>query len=180
MLYVPPRTLCIDEGLVRYCGKCNLKVYEPSKLGCYGIKMYLLCDTDKNYTYYIDMYRKGGPSLHYSGEKIVDRLITGARIAEGHALVADRFYTSVAIAKALLQRGITYTGTCVERRKFVPKILTKGEMRRNREISEMSSLTVFSERMSLTGYIPARHYHRNFKVVLVLSTEYQLYHQVNF
>ena len=82
LLYVPPRTVCIDEGLVRYNGKCKLKVYEPSKPGCYGIKMYLLCDTDKHYTYYIDMYRKGGPPLHYSGQKIVDRLITGARISE--------------------------------------------------------------------------------------------------
>ena len=51
LLYVPPRTVCIDEGLVRYNGKCKLKVYEPSKPGCYGIKMYLLCDTDKHYTY---------------------------------------------------------------------------------------------------------------------------------
>ena len=179
LLYVPPRTVCIDEGLVRYNGKCKLKVYEPSKPGCYGIKMYLLCDTDKHYTYYIDMYRKGGPPLHTSGQKIVDRLITGARISEGHALVADRFFTSVATAEALLQRGITFTGTCQERRRFVPKILTKQEMRRNPEIVEMSSLTVFSENMSITGYIPARHYHRNFKVVLVLSTEYQLHHQVN-
>ena len=136
-------------------------------------------DTDKHYTYYIDMYRKGGPPLHYYGQKIVDRLITGARISEGHALVADRFFTSVATAEALRQRAITFTGTCQERRRFVPKILTKQEMRRNPEIVEMSSLTVFSENMSMTGYIPARHYHRNFKVVLVLSTEYQLHQQVN-
>ena len=72
----------LTKGLVRYNEKCKLQVYEPSKPGCYGIKMYLLCDTDKHYTYYIDMYREGGPPLHYSGQKIVDRLITGARISE--------------------------------------------------------------------------------------------------
>ena len=94
-------------------------------------------------------------------------------------LLADRFFTSVATAEALLQRGITFTGTCQERRRFVPKILTKQEMRRNPEIVEMSSLTVFSEKMSITGYIPARHYHCNFKIVLVLSSEYQLHQQVN-
>ena len=163
----------IDEGLVRY----KLKVYEPSKPGCYGIKMYLLCDTDKHYTYYIDMYRKGGPPLHYSGQKIVDRLITGARISE--VSLCRQIFTSVATAEALLQGGITFTGIFQERRRFVPKILTKQEMRRNPEIVEMSSLTVFSENMSITGYIPARHYHCNFKVVLVLSTEYQLHQQVN-
>ena len=119
------------------------------------------------------MYHKGGPPLHYSGEKFVDRLITGARITEGHALVADRSFASVTTAEAL-QHGITYTGTFMERRCFVPKILTKEEMRRNPEISEMSSLTV-----SITGYILTRHYHHNFKVVLVLSTKFWLYQQVN-
>ena len=50
--YTPSRLICIDEGLVRYNGNCGLKVYEPSKTGSRGIKMYLLCDTKTHYTQY--------------------------------------------------------------------------------------------------------------------------------
>ena len=47
-----------------------------------------------------------------------------------------------------LQRGITFTGTCLERRRFVPKILTKQEMSRNPEIVEM--FDHFTKQMSST------------------------------
>ena len=174
--------------------------------------MYLLCDTKTHYTHYIELYRKGGPALYYSGEKVVERLINGARIGRGHALVADRFYTSASLARTLLQRGITYTGTCVHRRRFIPRPFA-GEanpalfpLRNDPDMGEMVSKTIYADNMSLTGYVPRRHFHRNFKVVLIrekrylihekpffffadetmvmigndLSTEYQLPQQVNY
>ena len=164
---------------MRFNGNCGLKVYEPSKPCSRGIKMYLLCDTKTHYTHYIEMYRKGGPALYYSGEKVVERLINGARIGRGHDLVADRFYTSASLARTLLQRGITYTGTCVHRRRFIPRPFAAEALRNDLDMGEMVSKTIYAD-MCLTGYVPRRHFHRNFKVVLILSTEYQLPQQVNY
>ena len=178
--YTPSRLICIDEGLVQYNGNCGLKVYEPSKPGSRGIKMYLLCDTKTHYTHYIEMYRKGGPALYYSGEKVVERLINGARIGRGHAPVAHRFYTSASLARTLLQRGITYTGTCVHRRRFIPRPFAGEALRYDPDMGEMVSKIIYADNMSPTGYVPRRHFHRNFKVVLILSTEYQLSQQVNY
>ena len=124
------------------------------------------------------MYRKGGPALYYSGEKVVERLINGARIGRGHALVADRFYTSASLARTLLQRGITYTG--VHKRRFIPRPFATEAQRNDPDMGEMVSKTIYADNMSLTGYVPRRHFHRNFKVVLILSTEYQLPQQVNY
>ena len=126
------------------------------------------------------MYRKGGPALYYSGEKVVEWLINGARIGRGHALVADRFYTSASLARTLLQRGITYTGTCVHRRRFIPRPFAGEALRNDPDMGEMVSKTIYADNMGLTGYVPRRHFHSNFKVVLILSTEYQLPQQVNY
>ena len=178
--YTPSRLICIDEGLVRYNGNCGLNVYEPSKPGSRGIKMYLLCDTKTHYTHYIEMYRKGGSALYYSGEKVVERLINGSRIGRGHALVADRLYTSASLARKLLQHGKTYTGTCVHRRRFIPRPFTAEVLRNDAAMGEIVSKTMYTDNMSLIGYVPRRHFHRNFKVVLILSTEYQLPQQVNY
>ena len=179
-LYTPSRLICIDEGLVRYNGSCGLKVHEPSKPGSRGIKMYLLCDTKSHYTHYIEVYRKGGPALYYSGENVVERLINGARIGRGHALVADSFYTSASLARTLLNSGITYTGTCVHTRRFIPNPLTTKSLRNDPDMGEMTSKALYTDNMSLTAYVPRRHFHRNFKGVLILSTEYQLPQQVNY
>ena len=126
------------------------------------------------------MYRKGGPALYYSGDKVVERLINGARIVRGHALVADRFYTSASLARTPLQRGITYTGTCVHRRRFIPRPFAAESLRNDPDMDEMISKALYADNMSLTGYVPRRHFHQNFKVVLILSTEYQLPQQVNY
>ena len=110
----------------------------------------------------------------------MERLINGARIGRGHALVADRFYSSASLARKLFQHDITYTGTCVHRRRFIPRPFAAEALRNDPDMGKMVSKTIYADNMSLTGYVPRRHFHRNFKVVLILSTEYQLPQQVNY
>lgn len=42
--YIPSNYLAIDEGIIPFKGKSNLKVYCPDKPTKFGIKEYLLCD----------------------------------------------------------------------------------------------------------------------------------------
>jgi hypothetical protein len=42
--YIPSNYLAIDEGIIPFKGKTNLKVYCPDKPTKFGIKEYLLCD----------------------------------------------------------------------------------------------------------------------------------------
>ena len=137
--------------------------------------MYILCDVATRYVLYLEVLRKSGPQNFYSGENIVERAIDGARISLGHALICDRFCTSVELAKLLFQRGVTLTRTCIQRRRFIPDMMKNAELRHD---DEMVTKQVFSESLSLIAYIPRRHSTHNFKAVLLLSTEFQLHQQV--
>ena len=140
--------------------------------------MYILCDVATRYVLYLEVLRKSGPQNFYSGKNIIERAIDGARISPGHALICDRFYTSVELAKLLFERGVTLTETCIQRRRFIPDMMKNAALRHDDEMGEMVTKQVFSESLSLIAYIPRRHFTHNFKAVLLLSTEFQLHQQV--
>ena len=140
--------------------------------------MYILCDVVTSYVLYIELQRKSCPQNYNSASAIVQRAINGANIPPGNALICDRFYTSVELARILLEKGVTLTGTCIQRRRFIPEIMKNASLRQDKEMGEMITKQIFSEYISLVAYIPRKHFIRNFKSVLVLSTEFQLLQQV--
>ena len=140
--------------------------------------MYIIWDVATYYVLHIELHRKSCPQNYNSASAIVERAINGAHISSGHALICDHFYTSVDLARTLLERGVTLTGTCIQRRRFVPDIMKDDALRRDEDMGEMRTKQIFSDSISLVTYIPQRHFFRNFKSVLMLSTEFQLPQQV--
>lgn len=106
--------------------------YIPGKRHKYGIKLFKLCDDDG---YTLDL-------IVYEG-KITNRLSNVATdvvmklcqpyLGVGRSVVTDKFYTSVELAKKLLEKNTHLIGTLRKNRKGLPKKviqqkLQKGEM----------------------------------------------------
>lgn len=50
-LYVPGKNVTVDEQLLPYRGRCPFTQYLPSKPAKYGIKIWVVCDSETYYTY---------------------------------------------------------------------------------------------------------------------------------
>lgn len=130
--YTPGEKVVIDESLVRHRGRTILRQYIPDKKSKYGLKFYKICSPE-GYTWRFKLYRgKGdtGSNLPHA-EAVVLSLMEGL-LNEGRTLYIDNFYSSVPLAKGLLQKSTYVCGTLRKNRKFLPqevigKKLKKGE-----------------------------------------------------
>jgi len=136
-LYEPEKELSIDEAMVLFRGRLLFRQYLPGKRHKYGVKLYMLCEPS-GYTLNFLVYC--GQSDPLSGmshaESVVMKLMEG-RLDVGHELYVDNFYTSVPLAKKLLERQTLVCGTLRRNRKFLPQAvvsskLKKGEVERRR------------------------------------------------
>ena len=48
-VYYPSKNLSLDEGMVPWRGNLHFRVYNPDKPTKYGLKTYMLCDSDNGY-----------------------------------------------------------------------------------------------------------------------------------
>ena len=48
-IYVPDKNLSLDEGMMKWKGRLNIKVYNPNKPTKYGLKFYFLCESQSGY-----------------------------------------------------------------------------------------------------------------------------------
>jgi len=60
--YLPDKEMSIDESLIDWKGRLDIKVFIPSKRSRYGLKSYMLSESKTNYVY--------NWSLHTSEETI--------------------------------------------------------------------------------------------------------------
>jgi len=134
-MYKPSQNISVDEGMVPWRGKLRFKVYSPDKPKKYGVKAYMLCDSDNGYCMKFNIYigktdeedtSPGG--ITYD---LVMELLTKYQ-AKGHHVFMDNYYTSPRLFVNLWQIGIAATGTMRVNRKGLPrrmkeKKLLKGE-----------------------------------------------------
>ena len=128
--YVPFCHLSLDEGMIPTKNRLSFKQYIKDKPICWGIKTFLLCDSENGYIVNAEVYtgKKQDPTT------VVNLGVTGnlvARMTEGYAgqyysIYTDRFYTSVQLAEYLLsEKKICLCGTAMTNRKEFPKQLVK-------------------------------------------------------
>ncbi len=55
-LYQPHSNICIDEGMMAWCGPLAFRVYNPQKPVKYGIKSYIICDSESGYCFGMKPY----------------------------------------------------------------------------------------------------------------------------
>lgn len=153
--FIPTECIVIDEQLVASRTRSPHRIYNPSKPGKYGELIHWSCDG--NFRYFI----KGHPqtkrpcdqnaaALHVAENKakalVLD--LSSNALDGGRNIVADRFFTSIDLAKDLLGRKTTYTGTLMKNKRDIPPLLHK-------EMSKYQSQFVFGsmeKKVTLQSY----------------------------
>ncbi|RUM28751.1 MAG: hypothetical protein DSY42_07870 [Aquifex sp.] len=104
----PGEKVVIDESLVMFCGRTILQQYIPNKKHKYGFKVYKLCSVD-GYTWKFIIYKgKGDISQDLKHSEYIAMSLMEGLLREGRPLYIDNFYSSVALARVLLEKS-----TCV-------------------------------------------------------------------
>lgn len=139
-VYVPKQQICIDETLLLFKGRLIFKQYIPKKRARFGMKGYVLAESDSGYIHKYSLYegkdRENSDPSQGVAHKIVLDLMDGL-LDSGYELVMDNWYSSPTLMKELYEKGTYAYGTLRSNRKQVPRgikhndntgrVLKKGE-----------------------------------------------------
>jgi hypothetical protein len=132
-MYSPSQYLALDEAMVAFKGRSNIKQYIPSKPHKWGYKIY--CLASDNYLVHFEVY-EGAVSNASSFGATYDTVLRMVRSYEyqNYIVFTDNWFTSPTLLSALKQKGILGCGSVKHNRKGMPQIpheeitdLNKGE-----------------------------------------------------
>lgn len=154
----------IDEKLEAFRGRCSFRQYIPNKPNPYGIKIQALCDAKMFYTFNMEIYPGKQPDAgpyaqDNSGLAVVQRLCEPI-FNTGRNVTTDNWYTSIPLAEALLEKGLTTVGTIRKNKREIPPDFN---ILRGRTVK--SNMFGFRDSMVLVSHVP-----KTSKNVLLIST----------
>ena len=165
--FQPGRKVTIDETIVAFNGRCNFKVYMPSKPDRHGIKIWSLADSETSYLVDAQIYQGKLSDKKETGqaERVVKDLIACIENT-GRSITMDNFFTSVKLAKDLLEKGLSVLGTIRKNKKELPPSF-QASRKRNVYSSEFG----FSgdARVMLCSYVPKK----NKSVIMISTSNYE-------
>ena len=155
--------MTVDEQLVAFRGSCPFKIYIPSKPGRYGIKLWALCDSKTYYCLNLQPYigRVGDVPEKGQGQRVVLQL-TDFLTGSGCQIYMDNFFTSLQLARNLLGRQMTMTGTIRRNKSELPS-----EMMPSLSREKFSSVFGFQDNATIVSYVPKKN-----KAVILMSTNH--------
>lgn len=131
--YVPAQHVAVDEYLSLWKGRLKFRMYIPSKRERYGVKIYMICESDSGYLSNFIVYTGADtkyppPSIPLPKEfddysnpsKVVLSLMEGF-YSKGYNIVLDNLYTSPELLKALYQNDTDAYGTLRKKEGLPPK-----------------------------------------------------------
>eukprot|EP00117_Sycon_ciliatum_P009136 scpid41389/ scgid11550/ PiggyBac transposable element-derived protein 4 len=135
----------IDEELVAWKGRFGFRQYIPSKRGCFGIKVYALCE-DSGYMHSFLVY-VGKDQTMFTADVVKELGVSGAVVAklmpplesQGYHLYVDNWYLSMPLANYLVQHQIAVCGTVRKNQVGLPKRLTGYKQLKKGEYTYRSS-----------------------------------------
>ncbi|XP_054156697.1 piggyBac transposable element-derived protein 4-like [Oppia nitens] len=120
LLYQPNKELTVDESLIGFHGKFSQAQYMPNKSHKRGIKFYVLCESSTGFMLNWHCHSTNDKGTESFSEQIVLKLLEHVGEFSGHEVYTDNFYTSIPLAKSLINRNIGITGTIRINRKGLP------------------------------------------------------------
>jgi len=126
-LECPSRHLSIDESMIAFKGRSGMKQYMPMKPIKRGFKVWALADSASGYLINFEIYTgKNSNNLTEFGlgENVVLNLSQYLEM-KFHCIYFDNFFTSLPLAKKLLNNDIFSCGTFRINKKYYPKDLMK-------------------------------------------------------
>lgn len=117
------KEVAVDERMVRSKHRSGMRQYNKDKPTKWGLKLWVLADSDTGYTYNFNVYlgktrrRTSGKGLGY--DVVMD--LTECLRQQGYHVYTDNFYTFPPLLKDLKQEGLLGCGTTSANRKHFPK-----------------------------------------------------------
>lgn len=150
--FIPGQNICVDESIVKFKGKISFITYNPNKPTKWGIRIYVLADSETGYVYNILPYYGSiatneliKPELPVSTRiplHLYNNLLNNVPGAEGYHMYTDRYYTSIVLAEELLKMKCHITGTIKINRKGIPDPIKKPRFGVNKSIAYKKGRTM--------------------------------------
>lgn len=163
---------CIDEMLVAFRGRFKYKMYMPQKPAKYGIKIMAMTDARTNYLCNAFIYSGAdcyGKTLNES-EKLLKKpsqaVLRLIKPIEGsnRNITCDNWFSSIELAKTLLDKNLTYVGTLKKNKTEIPVEFLPAK---DRDV--LSSVYGFTKDITLLSYVP-----KEKKAVIMISTMHHM------
>lgn len=153
--YSVGQTVCIDEMLVSFRGRCRFKMYMPKKPAKYGIKLMSLTDARNGYLFNSYIYSgkdSDGQGLSVDEKKLSKPSQSVVRLARplfqtNRNITADNWFSSIELARTLKENGLTYVGTMKKNKREIP---ANFQPNRRRKVGD--SVYGFTEDLTLLSY----------------------------
>ncbi|CAG5123418.1 unnamed protein product [Candidula unifasciata] len=126
--YVPHQQMSLDEGMIPAKNRTAMKHCIQSKPVKWGIKSFLLCESQTGYIYNIEVYtgKTAGqlvPQLCATGNLVMK--LTSCIAGQNYQLFMDGFYNSPDLSRHLLKMNIETCGPVQVNRKDFPRQLIR-------------------------------------------------------
>jgi hypothetical protein len=135
-----PREQSIDEGMVRFKGRCSTRQSVANKPIRKRFKVFKRCDS-KGYTYHFEVYKGMRASENHEAQdvpstenKVLD--LSRSFREKGHIVAFDRFFSTVPLIDRLHETGINAVGT-IDSRKAFQSILFEKNRRKNQFVGRI-------------------------------------------
>ena len=159
--FFPNGSVTIDEQLFSCKSRCSFTQYMPQKPGKFGLKFWLVCDAKTSYVLRAEPYTGSDEQRQMPlGEHVVMNLME-PYFQTGLNVTCDNFFTSLRVARNLLQHKITIVGTVRPNRREIPEEM---QMRREQLHTSKFAFSV-PDNIMLTSYKAKQK-----KTVFVLSS----------
>ena len=130
--YTPSQFISIDESMIAFKGRLPFLQYLPKKSHKWA---WVLADAMNGYTWSWK-WKEGGSVETGLAHKVVLELVNDDRLLQkGYVVVTDNFYSSPALFRDLVQRGIGACGTARKDRRSIPPAIRTTNLQRGGVVS---------------------------------------------
>ncbi|XP_042149570.1 piggyBac transposable element-derived protein 4-like [Ixodes scapularis] len=95
-LYVPESTVAVDESLMLYKGRLSWKQYLPLKRSRFGVKFFLLCESESGYVSNLLVYTGEGTVTPDADSAMSTKIVLSVMepfFCKGYCVTVDNYYT---------------------------------------------------------------------------------------
>ncbi|KAL0810151.1 hypothetical protein ABMA28_010943 [Loxostege sticticalis] len=127
--YTPSKDICIDESLIMWKGRFDIRQYIRAKSAKKGIKTFELCESATGYLWSFLVYSGKNSSFdtgRYSGlKKSTEVVLTLMKplLNKGYRLFLDNWFTSPLLCRFLKHNATDCVGTLRPNRQHVPPLI---------------------------------------------------------
>ena len=131
--YTPTQYVSIDESMIAFKGRLSFLQYLPKKPHKWGMKAWVLADALNGYTWNWKLYtgKEGDHVERGLAQRVVMDLVDDERLQQkGYVVVTDNFYSSPALFRDLVMKGIGACGTARKNRSGIPPAVQSASLKK--------------------------------------------------